>query len=616
MPVLDLLAGPTHAAARLPAHRLADTIGGTQTAIPTPTLVAAPAESAAAAVGPPPPPQAPAPAPAAVPEAQEDPGQPPQAWMRSYRTVRACLADGATLAELLPGALVIDGEDPGAWLHQQRQHWPALSPRQKALLSEIAPPQPPSPPATPRDTSAEPAPRAATARHAAPHAPGGPAAEAELIAAAEPFIGGALPLAAAAVSVLSLLRNAVATHNTHTLAQARAQAVALAARRLRLPATPEGDRLRAALDAYRAAAGGSTAAAAPHATPAAPAGPAGEQAPGPAPAARRRPAGHESAELREHIRACVHAAMTAHHGDVDAAKAALVKSAIPDVMELFRLSRKGGRYEHSEFPPTADILKKTSQKGADQVWEGRPQWRNTEFIKTAKAGPEPVTVWVLDANAAYLSAMTTRLPIGKLERDTSGVHDPKKSGVHLVEPPAWDHSHLPNPIGNRHEPGPLWITEPTLRLLLECAANGLCDAPVIRESLTSGGTEVLLRKMRAALAQARKEAIANDDEVTLEYVKFMYSKFVSTIGESTANRDLRRTDWMHIIRAQSFANLWRRAHKAHSAGLTVVEMSGTDELQVSGGDWRTVFPEGTNLHEFKEKTDREGNVKSYTLGGR
>ncbi|MGI5341858.1 hypothetical protein ACQEVS_32870 [Streptomyces sp. CA-181903] len=202
-------------------------------------------------------------------------------------------------------------------------------------------------------------------------------------------------------------------------------------------------------------------------------------------------------------------------------------------MDLFRRSRIGGRYEHSEFPPTADILKKRSQKGADDIWEGRPKWRNTAWLKAARVAAEPVTVHVLDVNAAYLSAMTTHLPIGQLQHDTSGVHNTKRAGVHRIEPPAWDRADLPNPLGARQEPGPLWVTEPTLRLLLRCAREELCDAPVILESWTSGSTEALLKKFREGLRDARKEAIDNKDELTLEYVKSMYSKFVSTIGEST-----------------------------------------------------------------------------------
>ncbi|KKZ75135.1 dihydrolipoamide S-succinyltransferase [Streptomyces showdoensis] len=276
-------------------------------------------------------------------------------------------------------------------------------------------------------------------------------------------------------------------------------------------------------------------------------------------------------------------------------------------MALLKSSRVGGRYEHSEFPPTADILRKKSQKGADDIWEGRPKWRNAEIFAAAKKG-ERIEVTALDMNAAYLSAMKAWLPIGQLREETGGVHDPKKAGVHLVTPADWEHDDLPNPLGARMEPGELWVTESTLRLLLDCARQGVTEAPVIHRSLVSGASEALLEKLRRALAEARKTALAEGDELTVAYVKAMYSKFVSTIGESSANREIRRPDWMHIIRSKAFANLWMKAHKAHKAGLRVVEISGTDELHVAG-DWRTVFSEGRDLNQVKEKD-------TYILGGK
>ena len=80
----------------------------------------------------------------------------------------------------------------------------------------------------------------------------------------------------------------------------------------------------------------------------------------------------------------------------------------------------------------------------------------------------------------------------------------------------------------------------------------------------------------------------------------MYSKYVSTMGESNYNRELYRPDWMHLIRSQAFANLWMKAHKAHHEGLTVVRATGTDELPVIG-NWHRVFPEGCGAFEAKVK---------------
>ncbi|NEE25772.1 acyltransferase, partial [Streptomyces sp. SID7982] len=225
----------------------------------------------------------------------------------------------------------------------------------------------------------------------------------------------------------------------------------------------------------------------------------------PAAPARRAP-GYASSSLVDQINARVRDVLTECQGDYEEAQTALIKSAIPDVMALFKASRVGGRYEHSEFPPTHEILNKRSQKGADEIWEGRPKWRNREVVAAAKNGEE-FEVTALDMNAAYLSALKCWLPIGRLQEDTSGTHNPKKAGVHLITPAEWDHPDLPNPLGNRMEPGELWVTESTLRLLLDVARPvldkggnvvrpALAEAPVIHRSLVSGATEALLEKLR------------------------------------------------------------------------------------------------------------------------
>ncbi|MCI3927983.1 helix-turn-helix domain-containing protein [Streptomyces sp. AN091965] len=315
---------------------------------------------------------------------------------------------------------------------------------------------------------------------------------------------------------------------------------------------------------------------------------------------RAQTAGASSPDL---IGTAVAETLAQHHGDVEAATAALLKRAIPDAMALLDHTRTGGRYDIVAHPWMPDILRRQSARGADRIWEARPKWTRPEL----PAGQHEVTA--LDINGAYLSALKTHLPIGQLEHSTGTPHDRRRAGVHLITPPAWDHDHvLPNPLGSRDEPGPLWVTEPTLRLLLRLSGPkyGLCDPPEIHESFTSGATEGLLEKFRVALKDARDRAIAEDDEVTLEYVKAMYSKFVSTLGESNYNRELYRSDWMHLIRSQAFANLWMKTYKAYDEGLMVVRAMGTDELHVIG-DWRAVFEEGRGVTQVKVKD-------AYTLG--
>ncbi|MFJ4880861.1 helix-turn-helix domain-containing protein [Streptomyces sp. NPDC088745] len=345
---------------------------------------------------------------------------------------------------------------------------------------------------------------------------------------------------------------------------------------------------------------------APTSAPPVPARAARTSRPASRPTAQQKPRGRafqEESGPGDLIVQAVQAALTEAGGDVEEATAALVKRAIPDAMALLDETRRGGRYDVVAHPALPKILRKQTSKGADQVWEARPKW-------TRRALPEGAhEVVALDMNAAYLSALKTHLPIGQLEHSTGFDFDRRRAGVHLITPPVWEHEDvLPNPIGHRDEPGPLWVTEPTLRLLLRLSGpkHRLCDPPEIHESYTSGSTEGLLEKFRVTLTEARAQALAGGDEVTLEYVKAMYSKFVSTLGESNYNREIYRQDWMHLIRSQAFANLWMKAWKAHESGLHVVRAMGTDELHVIG-DWHQVFPEGRGVTEVKVKD-------TYTVG--
>ncbi|KOG82258.1 MULTISPECIES: helix-turn-helix domain-containing protein [Streptomyces] len=301
-------------------------------------------------------------------------------------------------------------------------------------------------------------------------------------------------------------------------------------------------------------------------------------------------------------------------GDEEAAVAALEKRAVPDVMDLFAETRSSARYEYTAYPTLPDILHKPTKKRPDEIWEARPRFRHPGY--SMRAARADVRVTALDTNAAYLSSMKCWLPIGRLEHTTGadGVN-PKRAGVHLITPAQWAHPYLPDPIGDRDEPGALWVTDATLRLLLRLSGSkyGLTGAPEIHESWTSGATENFLDALRKALAAARDEALTTRDVLLEMYVKSMYSKFVSTMGESDTNRKIYRPDWMHIVRAQAHANLWSKAYKAHQGGLEVIAMLGTDELHVTGDPW-SVFTEGRALSQMKVKyTDAKASGE-YMVG--
>ncbi|MEU4924592.1 helix-turn-helix transcriptional regulator [Streptomyces parvus] len=359
---------------------------------------------------------------------------------------------------------------------------------------------------------------------------------------------------------------------------------------------------------------------APALPPAAPAAAAAPVSPVPArvptrPQRRSKSAERAEADLMGLIRGAVEQEAERAGGDEDAALKALIARAIPDVMHLFNETRATARYEYTAYPALPDVLHKPSKREPDQIWEARPAYNNPAY--SLRAPERNIKVTALDVNAAYLSALKVWLPIGKLEHTTGmdGV-GPKRSGVHLITPAAWAHPHLPDPLGDRDTPGALWITDATLRLLLRLSGPkwALTEAPTVHESWTSGATENFLDALRKLLTAARSEAIKAGDVLTLEYVKAMYSKFVSTMGESVHNREMVRPDWMHNIHSQAFALHCGRAYKAHQAGLDVVALKHTDELHVTGGDWRQVFTEGRGVSELKIKQGDGKASGEYLVG--
>lgn len=296
-------------------------------------------------------------------------------------------------------------------------------------------------------------------------------------------------------------------------------------------------------------------------------------------------------------------------GDIDAARDLLIGSAVDDAMTLLDACRAGAVYDYTAHPSLPAPLQRAGRKKSDMIWEGRPHWRNPET-------PAGTRIDVLDTNAAYLASLRrTHLPIGKLVQDTDpSVYNPRRAGIYLIDPPQWNPPNVPNPLGNgRTENGPVWVTTPTLRLLHRAYGPDI-RVPIL-DSWTSGASENLLTKFGDTLSGYRAQALQDDDSLTLEYVKSMYSKFVSTAGDSAANHDIRRPEWVHAMRSQAFANLWLRGARAATCGLLVHAIVGTDELHVAG-DWRSAtykgapaFREGRGLPEIKHK-------RSYVVGDR
>jgi len=313
-------------------------------------------------------------------------------------------------------------------------------------------------------------------------------------------------------------------------------------------------------------------------------------------------------------------------GDVEEARIYLAGQpnqagkSLEHVMDLWDKTRVGGRYDHTAYPDLPEPLIRQRKGNADEVWEGRPKFTH----------PDPnlrgQTVTPLDVNGAYLSALGSAvLPVRSIThnptgRDSKGRNwswenpDDYGRGVNLagivqIDQLPWPHDHLPHPLGDdRETAGRMWVPTPVFTKLKDAvSAQLLEELPPIRQAYVAPGTDAMFKILTSILRDARTRAIEENDDLTKAYVAKMYAVFVSTCGDSPANHHLQRPDWQHIIRGHAFANLWRKAIKAHRAGLTIAHVGGTDELHLIGDvfgarlDGKPVFQQGTGLNQIKLK---------------
>lgn len=248
-----------------------------------------------------------------------------------------------------------------------------------------------------------------------------------------------------------------------------------------------------------------------------------------------------------------------------------------------------------------------------QVHEGSHTWINPD------RGPDD-ELTVLDKPGAYLGILgSTEIPIGRLtHHEGTGPADEGQAhwaGIHRLDHwPTWSRTDLPHPGGNEPNEKEIWIPTPILKLLLQ-NKEFLSDFTVL-ESWT--GRTTRLTQFQVELRDARAQAIVHNDSEFLEFLKAMYSKGISTAGESSHNQDLWRPDWVCILRSQANANMWRAAQRAVEAGLTVAAVRKTDELHLVGTPeviWSAkrngvpVFRQGTGLSEWKTKITEPADAR-------
>lgn len=248
------------------------------------------------------------------------------------------------------------------------------------------------------------------------------------------------------------------------------------------------------------------------------------------------------------------------------------------------------------------------------VHEGGHHWTGYDTV------PAGTRVVILDRNKAYCAALgVASLPIAGVKH-YDGQGPAGQVGIHRVD--VWPEQLVPGPHPwgqptTDRNMSPWWITTATLQLGHEAARDGLITAPVVVESWTAPplkeGRAATARWewMSAEIVRALAYAQACGDSELESFLKVVYSTGVSTAGESGSNTEIWRPELPPIIRSTAAANLWRPARKLIVAGLSVVAVTGTDEIHVAAEPaeiWaaldtkgRPVVTEGRALNQIKVK---------------
>jgi hypothetical protein len=198
----------------------------------------------------------------------------------------------------------------------------------------------------------------------------------------------------------------------------------------------------------------------------------------------------------------------------------------------------------------------------------------------------------VDANASYLSAASS-VRVGHTELKRTGALDyimTPRPGYYLVDSHYWGHKdQLSSPLGDRKEGGLVWVTQPTLTLLLELVDSGHWPHATVHDSWTSEVPCRLDRTWTNPIRDLRQQFIISGDEEGYEALKFGYSQAIIMLGmpydpkgtpkdQVTKKNRYYRPDWKHTIMAQSSATLWRRAWHTSLAGFGPLRIGNVDAL--------------------------------------
>lgn len=228
-----------------------------------------------------------------------------------------------------------------------------------------------------------------------------------------------------------------------------------------------------------------------------------------------------------------------------------------------------------------------------------PSWNWTAGHHELPVNDEPITC---DYNGAFLSAIgSVEIAHGQLkhvEEIDPWDLDPRKvpPGYYLIDVFHWAFSGtIVSPLGTSEllkTTPQIWVTHPTLTLLLELLQEGTLGELVISEAwVTDRRTNFRewtkkLKTARTALLDNRDKADTPQDIIAAQA---RYDAFKEGYGAAlsmmlTGKRcRTKRPDWAHAVYGQHAATSWRKAWRFSAIG-PILSMGNTDEITVLKAD--------------------------------
>jgi AAA domain len=196
------------------------------------------------------------------------------------------------------------------------------------------------------------------------------------------------------------------------------------------------------------------------------------------------------------------------------------------------------------------------------------------FSRDGYTGPATT----LDANAAWPTA-TSSVVVAHGQLDHTGAMDlPERGlrpGYYQMTVYPWTEPGMPSPLAHAKVGADVVVPAPTAALLRDLAAAGRWPDAAAADSWTGDPCRLaewarLVRELRRYVIDQHEAGSAPYDAVKTAFGQALGLMTGSWAPDSTVPRrewrcKCRRVDWVHHIRTQAAATLWRRADRCHQA---------------------------------------------------